>query len=145
VEAIGLEDVEQSVKIRAKGKATGFARREGDALSIPASVAPRLVAELAPSSKRTLDVVLGALTAREEEWVIKLPAGAKVRSLPSPQKLDTPFGAFNVSFEQAPGKVTLRTSLSFRKSRIAPAEYDAFRSFCEAVDRAFGQRIVVDK
>jgi cellulose synthase operon protein C len=145
VEAIGLEDVELPVKIRAKGKATSFARREGDALSVPASVSPRLVSDLAPSSKRTLDVVIGALTSREEEWVLKLPAGAKIRTMPAAQKLDTPFGAFNVSFEQAPGKVTVRTSLVFRKARVAPNEYDAFRSFCEAVDRAFGQRIVVDK
>lgn len=145
VETEGLEDVEKPVKVRARGKATSFARREGSALSIPATNAPRLVAELAPSSKRTLDVILPALTTREEEWTIKLPAGSSLRSLPSTQKLDTPFGAFSISTEQGVGKVTVRTSLSFRKARITKAEYEAFRAFCEATDRAFGQRIVVDK
>ncbi|MDC0748502.1 DUF3857 domain-containing protein [Polyangium mundeleinium] len=145
VETGDLDDVEQAVKIRARGKATSFARREGDALSVPASITPRLVAELAPSSKRTLDVTLTALTSREEEWVIKVPAGMKVRAAPTAQKLDTPFGAFHVTVEQAPGKVTVRTGLSFKKARVTPAEYEAFRSFCEAVDRAFGQRIVVGK
>jgi len=145
VEAIGLEDVEQPVKIRAKGKASSFARVEGNALSIPVSLTPRLVTKYTSSSKRTLDVVTGPLATNEEEWTLKLPQGARVRSMPSPQKLDTPFGAFNISFEQTPGKIVVRTSLSFRKARVTPAEYEAFRSFCEAVDRAFGQRIVVEK
>jgi cellulose synthase operon protein C len=145
VETGDLDDVEQAVKIRTRGKATSFARREGDALSVPASITPRLVAELAPSSKRTLDLTLTALTSREEEWVIKVPAGMKVRAMPTAQKLDTPFGSFHVTVEQAPGKITVRTGLSFKKARVTPAEYEAFRSFCEAVDRAFGQRIVVGK
>jgi hypothetical protein len=39
----------------------------------------------------------------------------------------------------------VKTSLAFKKVRITPAEYPAWRSFCEAVDRAFGQRMTVGK
>lgn len=145
VEATNIEDIEQPVRLKVKGKATNFARREDDTLSIPANIAPRLVAELAPSSKRTLDVVIGALTTRDEEWVLKVPAGAKLTKVPTPQKIDSPFGHFEMSVEQASGKVTVRTSLSFKKVRVAPSEYAQFRSFCEAVDRGFNQRIVVSK
>jgi hypothetical protein len=145
VEAANIEDIEQPVRLRVKGKATNFARSEDDTLSVPASISPRLVSELAPSSKRTLDVVIGALTTREEEWAVKLPAGAKLRSVPAPQKIESPFGNFELTVEQAAGKITVKTSLSFRKVRVAPGEYAAFRTFCEAVDRAFNQRIVVSK
>jgi len=145
VEATNIEDIEQPVRLRVKGKATNFARHEDDTLSVPASIAPRLVAELAPSSKRTLDVVIGALTTREEEWVVKVPAGAKLQKVPAPQKIDSPYGHFELSVEQAAGKVTVRASLSFKKPRVSSAEYAPFRTFCEAVDRAFNQRIVVGK
>lgn len=145
VDATNIDDVEQPVRLRVKGKATSFARREDDTLSVPANIAPRLVAELAPSSKRMLDVVIGALTTRDEEWVVKVPAGAKLQKVPAPQKIDSPFGHFELSSEQVPGKVTVRTSLSFKKVRVTPAEYAQFRTFCEAVDRAFNQRIVVGK
>lgn len=145
VEATNIEDIEQPVRLKVKGKATNFARREDDTLSVPANIAPRLVAELAPSSKRTLDVVIGALTTRDEEWVLKVPAGAKLQKVPTSQKIDSPFGHFELSVEQAAGKVTVRTSLSFKKVRVTPSEYAQFRAFCEAVDRGFNQRIVVSK
>ncbi|UQA62309.1 DUF3857 domain-containing protein [Polyangium aurulentum] len=145
VEVSDLNDVEQPVKIRTRGKATSFARREGEELSVPVGGARRLVAELAPTSKRTLDLVIPALTSREEEWTLKLPAGTRVKAAPAPQQLETPFGRFAIAVEQGPGKVTVKTSLSFRKSRVEPGEYEAFRAFCESVDRAFGQRIVVGK
>jgi hypothetical protein len=145
VEATSIEDVEQPVRLKVKGKATNFARREDDTFSVPANIAPRLVAELAPSSKRALDVVIGALTTREEEWVVKIPIGLNVRKAPAPQKIDSPFGHFEMIVEQTAGRVTVRTSLSFKKPRISPNEYAQFRSFCEAVDRGFNQRIVVGK
>ncbi len=36
-------------------------------------------------------------------------------------------------------------TLAFKKARITPAEYPAWRAFCEAVDRNFGQSIEVSK
>jgi cellulose synthase operon protein C len=145
VEATNIEDIEQPVRLKIKGKATNFARREDATLSVPANIAARLVADLAPSSKRTLDVVIGALTTREEEWVLKVPAGARLQKVPAPQKIDSPFGHFELSVEQVAGKITVRTSLSFKKARVVPSEYAQFRAFCEAVDRGFNQRIVVSK
>jgi hypothetical protein len=64
---------------------------------------------------------------------------------PLPQDLDTQFGRFSISVEQLPGKVVVRSRLSLKKIRIKPSEYTAFRTFCETVDRAFGQRIVIGK
>jgi tetratricopeptide (TPR) repeat protein len=140
-----LDDEEQPVKIRAKGKAIGFARRDGDVLTIPAGPSHRLVADYASLSRRTLDVDLHALTQREDEWTIHVPPGMKVSRSPQPAQLDTPFGRFSVAFEESAGKVVVRTLLAFKKARITPAEYPAWRAFCEAVDRAFGQRVEVSK
>jgi hypothetical protein len=112
---------------------------------VPAGPSHRLVADYASLSKRTLDIDLHALTQRDDEWTIRLPAGMRVTRAPQPAKLDTPFGRFSVSFEEGPGRVVVKTSLAFKKARITPAEYAGWRAFCEAVDRAFGQTMMVGK
>jgi tetratricopeptide (TPR) repeat protein len=145
VEVNDLDDEEQPVKLRAKGKSLTFARREGDQLSLPAGPAYDMVADYASLSKRTLDINLRALTMREDEWVVRLPPGMKVTRAPTAAQGDTPFGRFAFSFEESAGKVTVKAQLAFKKSRVTPAEYPAFRAFCEAADRAFGQRLVVGK
>ncbi len=145
VEVHDIDDVEQPVRLHAKGKVLTFVRHEGDALSVPAGPVHSLVADYASLSKRTLDINLRALTQREDEWTIRLPPGMNVLRAAAPAQLDSPFGRFSIAYEEGPGKVTVKTSLVFKKARITPAEYTAWRSFCEAVDRAFGQRMTVGK
>jgi hypothetical protein len=133
------------VHLKVRGKSPGLVRRDGTTLSVPVGPAMRLTAEFASLSTRTQDLVLPALTSREEEWTIKLPAGTKVTREPSPMNVDGPFGTVAVSFESSAGKLVVKSSLSFKKPRIKPAEYAAWRTFCETVDRAFGQRVLVNK
>jgi tetratricopeptide (TPR) repeat protein/transglutaminase-like putative cysteine protease len=140
-----LEDEEQPVHLKAKGKTLAFARREGETLVLPAGPSHKLTADYASLSKRNLDVDLHALTQKDDEWTIKLPPGMKVLRAPQAGQADTPFGRFSVAFEESAGKVVVRTSLAFKKARITPAEYPAWRAFCETVDRGFGQSIVVSR
>jgi hypothetical protein len=37
----------------------------------------------------------------------------------------------------------VKTQVTMTKTRITAAEYPAFRAWCEEVDRALGQRLVV--
>jgi hypothetical protein len=113
--------------------------------SLPAAQVQSLAADYAPLSSRKLELLLPALTTREDEWVVRLPAGMKVVRAPLPLQKDTPFGKFEIAVEQGPGKVTVKSHITIKKARVTPAEYEAFKIFCESVDRAFGQRIVVSK
>jgi hypothetical protein len=103
------------------------------------------VPDYASSASRKLDIELHALSQREDEWTIKVPAGYHVTRHPATAELDTPFGRYSLGYEEQPGKVVVKTMLAFKKTRITPAEYPAWRTFCEQVDRTFGQRIVVTK
>ena len=145
LELSDLDDEDQPVRIKARGKALAFARRDGEALVIPAGPTHRLVADYASVSARKLDVDLHALTQRDDEWTIRLPPGMKVARAGQAQQLDTPFGRFSIAFEQSAGKVVVKTSLAFKKARIKPGEHEAWRAFCQAVDRAFGQSMVVSR
>ena len=140
-----LDDEEQPVRLHAKGKAQGFARKDGDGMSIPAGPQRKLVGDYASTSKRTLDIDLRTLSERDDEWIVKLPAGMKVTRPPQAARAETPYGAFSIDFEESGGKAVVRTKLTFKKSRILAAEYPAWRQFCEQVDRAFGQRMVIGK
>jgi tetratricopeptide (TPR) repeat protein len=140
-----LDDVERPVHFKARGKATTFARKEADSLSAPTGPASSLVAELTPLAKRVQDLVIPALSVRDDDWSLSAPAGMKVVAAPAPQKLDTPFGSFSISVERSASRVTVKSRLAFAKTRIPPAEYEAFRAFCQAADRAFGQRVVFGK
>ncbi|WP_437732255.1 DUF3857 domain-containing protein [Sorangium sp. So ce1335] len=145
VDVNDLEDIEQPVKLRARGKAVALARKEGDSLSIPAVPTQRLSTDFASLSTRTRDVIIPALTTRRDEWTIRVPQGWRVTRAPLPQELDTPFGKFSISVEQSAGKVVIRSQIALARSRIKPSEYMAFRTFCETADRAFGQRVVLGK
>ncbi|HKQ69713.1 MAG TPA: DUF3857 domain-containing protein, partial [Polyangiaceae bacterium] len=138
-----LEDIEQPVKLRARGKAVSLGRRDGSDLSIPLGPTGRLVPAFAALSTRKQDIRLHVRSTLEDEVVIHLPANLKVKGPPDNLHQETPFGTFSINAEVSPGKVTVKSKVSFDKTRIAPAEYPAFRSFCEAADRAFAQRLVV--
>ena len=43
------------------------------------------------------------------------------------------------------GKVVVKTSLAFKQARHAAYSAGVMRAFCEAVDRAFGQTILVGR
>jgi len=144
VEVNDLNDVEQAVKIKTKGKATALARKEGDQLSMPAGPHPQL-SDMASLAARRHDVLLPAKTTREDDWVITIPAGYKVTRAPLSQDKDTAVGSFSVKVDQTGNKVTVKSRLVLKKSRIGADDYAAWRLFCEDVDRWFGQRLVISK
>jgi transglutaminase-like putative cysteine protease len=138
-----LDNAEVPVTMHARGKLFGFTRREGRNLVVSAGAAQHLVADYASLSHRTSDIALHALTRRDDEWVYRLPASARVLESPVPAEIDTPFGRASLTFEEIAGRVVVKTSLAFKRTRIHPSEYEAFRRFCEAGDRVFGQRMIV--
>jgi tetratricopeptide (TPR) repeat protein len=143
IEAGNLEDVEQNVTMHVKGKSPQFARKEGDALSIPLGRREHMVRDYAPLVQRKLDVRLYAQWTDENEWTVKLPPGARVKSAPVASEGSSPFGAYKVTVENAGASVHVTTTVMLTKTRITASEYPAFRVWCEQVDRALGQRAVV--
>ncbi len=142
VEANDLEDVEQPVRLRARGKAARLARKEGDTFALPVGPKEYLVREYAALSSRKRDIRLAVQNTHETEWSVGLPAGAKVTSLPRAQEGTSPFGSYRVEVDGAGPKVRVKTTIAMTKTRILANEYPAFRAFCESADRALGQRLV---
>jgi hypothetical protein len=143
VDAGDLEDVEQGVTLRVKGKVPRFARAEGDALSVPLGRKEHMVRDYAPLATRKLDVRLYAQWTQEDDWTLHLPAGAKVKRAPAPARGTSPFGTYAVDVSQDGGLLHVKTTVTMAKTRVTADEYPAFRAWCEEVDRALGQRATV--
>jgi tetratricopeptide (TPR) repeat protein len=138
-----LSNAEEPVKIKIRATAPGFARNEGDTLSMPVTSGFRLTPNYASLSQRRQPVELIAFTTVDDTYRVKLPAGAKVVSAPVPVEKTTPFGSYSVKVEQAHGEVVVKSKLSIKVPRILPADYQAWKRFCEEADSALSPRLLV--
>ena len=139
-----LEDLDQPVDITVRGKAPSFARHEGDRLSIAVTPASRLTPSYASLPKRRHDVRLLAIPAVHDTFIVRLPPGMKVVTLPPGQSTTTPFGSFSVRVEQKGQQITVKSDLMITTTRVTPKQYARWQAFCAAVDSAFSHRLVVE-
>jgi hypothetical protein len=68
-----LEDIEQPVKTRARGRATSLGRRDGSEVSIPIGPTARLVSSFASLSSRKQPIRMQVRSTLEDELVVHLP------------------------------------------------------------------------
>ncbi len=138
-----LEDIEQKVTMHVRGKVTRFARTEGDVLTVPLGRKEHMIRDYAPLASRKLDVRLVAQQTEEDDWVVRLPSGAKVKNVPAPTRGSSPFGSYSVDVESSGNTLRVKTTVTVAKTRISASDYPAFRAWCEEVDRGLGQRATV--
>jgi transglutaminase-like putative cysteine protease len=144
VDVGNLEDLEQNVSLRVRGRAPKFARVESDGLTLPLGRREHMVRDYAPLIGRKLDVRVPSQWTSIDDWTVHLPAAAKIKNVPVPAKGSTPFGSYALEVETSAGLLHVKTTIAMTKTRISPGEYPAFRAFCEQVDRILGQRATVE-
>jgi len=144
LDAGDLENVEAPVQLHAKAKVATFGRRDAAAtMTVPIGPHEHMVHDYAALSTRHLDVRLPAQTTTETEYTIKIPAGAKIAAMPGASSAPSPFGSFQLAVDTVPGGVRVKTSVVIGKTHIPVGEYAAFRKWCETIDAALAQRLVV--
>lgn len=112
-------------------------------LNVPIGPHEHMVHDYALLSQRKLDVRIPAQTIHATEYVIKPPLGARIVAMPGATTSTTPFGSLEVTVEPLASGVRVKTTITITKTRISAGEYPAFRKWCEAVDAALGQRLVM--
>ena len=145
IETSDLEDIEQPARVRVRGRAPQFAKREGDDLSVPVTPGERFVASLASLSQRKLDLKLRYNSTLDDTWTVRVPQGMLAKSVPTPASGTSPFGSYELTVERKDNAIVVHSKVVFRKTRITPTEYPAFLAFCEETDRALAQRVVLGK
>ena len=74
---------------------------------------------------------------------IHIPEGYKVESLPAPVSLDAEWGSFTAAVRVEGDEVTVLHEFHSKSFREPPEEYDSFRTFVRALNKAYGGRIVL--
>ena len=143
VEAGGLDDIEQPVTMHVRGRAPQFARPEGDVVTMPLGQRAHMVRDFASLTTRALDLRLYTRWTTQDDWTVRLPAGAKTRSAPAVARGSSRFGSYDVAVEADAGSIRVKTTITLATTRVSASEYPAFRAWCEEVDRALGQRATV--
>ncbi len=138
----GAHDLETDINVRFRGSLDSFAGHKVFSLA-PSWMPHAYLQALAPLTSREEDLLLPAPWTTDEELHFLLPDGGSFVALPAPTALQTPFGSAVIRYERRGRELTVITSVQFRKLRIMPAEYGAFREFCNDVERAFRNEIKV--
>ena len=142
VQVYGANDLEHDVTVKFSGDVQMFAGRPS--LALATSWMPRsYVQTLASLPSRAHDLLLPAPWTTEEELHFALPAGARLETVPQDKILETPFGSAVLRYQRQGNELVVTTSVQFRKLRITPSEYGAFRDFCAQVESAFRAEIKV--
>jgi hypothetical protein len=148
----GAEDRNQPVRVRAKVEVPrlGELGAAGTMILPLTSSKNDFVRSYARLSARRWDLVLSYPWQHREQLVFKLPAGWRGLRLPSRRTQDTPFGTWTLEVvpsgeSDASRQITVRSTVDVQKHRITPKEYPAFRAFLGAIDRAFAERIVLQR
>jgi cellulose synthase operon protein C len=139
-----LDDASEPVHIHLEGTAPSYARRESSQFSMAVTNSFRLTPAYASLSQREQDVWLLSPAELRDTFVVELPPGAKIVSQPETTELETPFGWVTINVEKLGDRVTVKTRVGTRVQRVAPADYPAFKRFCEDADRALSARLVVE-
>jgi transglutaminase-like putative cysteine protease/tetratricopeptide (TPR) repeat protein len=138
----GAHNLESDVSVDFQGALNAYEHKPMVRLS--ATWMPRsYVSALAPSSARTLDLLLPSPWITEEEIHVALPAGAAVKELPRNQEATTSFGSVRLRYSRSGHEIVINSHLEFDKARIASDEYEDFRQFCSLVEHSFSNEIVV--
>jgi transglutaminase-like putative cysteine protease len=139
-----LDDASEPVHIHLEGSAPSYARRESSQLSMAVTNSFRLTPAYASLSQRRQDVWLLAPAELRDTFVVELPPGAKIVSQPETTKIEGPFGRVTISVEKQGDRVTVKSRVGTSVQRVSPADYPAFKRFCEDADRALSARLVVE-
>jgi len=138
----GVTNLEEDLTLSYRGEIQP--RIQTGVLSIPSSWIPRpYLASLAPSPTREQELLLQAPWTTEEELHIKLASGAALNSLPGDLHVDNEFGSATLRYTKTGDELVVFSSIQFRKVRIQPQEYPAFRAFAETLETAFRREVQV--
>jgi hypothetical protein len=92
--------------------------------------------------RRTQAYVVDSSSYRETVE-IKLPAGFVVDEMPDIVTLETPFGKYSASYEEAGNKVIFRRSLDMKRTTVPVGEYESVRTFFAKVHSTEQSQIVL--
>ncbi|MBC8070203.1 MAG: DUF3857 domain-containing protein [Deltaproteobacteria bacterium] len=104
----------------------------------------RMAQSLAPQDERKYDLLIDVPSIETHTVRYRLPRGKRFSQLPSPRKLESPFGRFDLSVTSTQDGAEVKTSIELDHHRIGRRDYPAFREFLRQVDAGLEQTFTVE-
>jgi len=126
-------------------KVPQLASRSGERKALPATLDPLgLSGRFTGETKRTNDVELYFAWKRVTETVYDLDAALTVLSLPEELDLKEPFGLYSRKVSKEGSRVTIKETFELSRASVKAEEYEAFKTFCNKVDNANDQKVLLE-
>ena len=138
-----IGDRESALDLSWTGHVAQIGEREGTTLRLPISALGGFVQTWAPLATRRHPFEMGPPFHYEEHRVLRVPAGMTITDVPAGGSIESPFARLTVRFTPGTNEVAIDTTLEMQVPRVAPADYAAFRAWCEQADALLRARIAV--
>lgn len=120
-----------------------YATTGKDRLFLPAT--PFNNALTVQRGKRQNEIVNGSVCTLRDEIHFRLPEGYSLESLPAPVETESEWGTFKASVTQNERDVTLIHEFRLKRFHEPAEQYDSYRTFVRAVNKAYGKGLVLVK
>ena len=114
---------------------------DGALLFSPFGQPSRYLQALAPLSKRTWPVDLGAPWKNAFDYTVTWPKELVLAGQPTTLEKTTPFGSYRYETKVVPGGLEVKGYLALSATSIPPAQYAEFRAFLGDLDRTLSHRL----
>jgi tetratricopeptide (TPR) repeat protein len=122
-----------------------LAGQSGERRALPSTFEPlELSRNFANETKRNFDIELYYPRSRKIELNYELPDSFKVATVPEEAHIEEQFGKFSRKVKQNGKSVVIQDEFELSRPRITVAEYEAFKAFCNKVDTALDQKVLLD-
>ena len=124
---------------------TDYAKASGDRIFMPLNPFAKRIST--DRSARVNDMERKYATTMSDTVRLVLPTGYIPESLPSSDRIESPFGSFvtEVAYDEKEGSITLVQTISLFAGRFPKEAYADYRTFARSVSRAYDGRIVLVK
>lgn len=124
---------------------TDYAKASGDRIFMPLNPFAKRIST--DRSARVNDMERKYATTMSDTVCLVLPTGYIPESLPSSDRIESPFGSFvtEVAYDEKEGSITLVQTISLFAGRFPKEAYADYRTFARSVSRAYDGRIVLVK
>ena len=96
-------------------------------------------------ASRTYDIVYLTTSLRTDEITLDLPPGFRVRFMPAPLRLQTPYVDFSADFRQDGDKVRISRRMAILRRVVPVRDYPAHKETLERISRLTEERLFLEE
>ncbi len=122
-----------------------YARKSGNLYRFAVPATEPLVYNVFSKMPRQTPLDLGFAFVKEEDILITIPAGYKVKSLPDPLVLDNPLASYKKEIREAGGKISVYTKWVLKTKEISIGKYGVFKNMVDKIRKSNREDVILEE